>query len=92
MHKLYTVCRIGDQPVLAKLSVEEFLDGKGSTLKRMYNLQDIKTEPLRHIEFTDNQLARSVLNGSEKSVADLFRSVKELSICEIYDFTPCLMQ
>ena len=78
MHKLYTVCRIGDQPVLAKLSVEEFLDGKGSTLKRMYNLQDIKTEPLRHIEFTDNQLARSVLNGSEISVADLFRIVKAL--------------
>ena len=78
MHKFYTVCRIGDQPVLAKLSVEEFLDGKGSTLKRMYNLQDIKTEPLRHIEFTDNQLARSVLNGSEISVADLFRIVKAL--------------
>ena len=42
MHKLYTVCRIGDQPVLAKLSVEEFLDGKGSTFRRMYNLQDKK--------------------------------------------------
>lgn len=78
MHKLYAICRIGDQPVLAKLTVEEFLDGKGSTLKRMYNLQDIKTEPLRHIEFTDNQLARSVLNGSEISVADLFRVVKAL--------------
>ena len=78
MHKLYTVCRIGDQPVLAKLSVEEFLDGKGSTLKRMYNLQDIKTEPLRLAAFTDNQLALSVLNGSEISVADLFRIVKTL--------------
>ena len=28
--------------VLVKLSVEEFLDGKDSTLRRMYNLQDKK--------------------------------------------------
>ena len=64
-----------------------------NTLRYLQNWQPtVLVKPLRHIEFTDNQLARSVLNGSEKSVADLFRSVKELSICEIYDFTPCLMQ
>lgn len=58
----------------------------------MYHLQVIKTEPLRLAAFTDNQLALSVLNGSEISLADLCRIVKELSNCEIYDFTPCLMQ
>ncbi len=73
MHKLYAVCRIDDNPLLVKLSVEEFSDGKNSTLRRLYNLQDIKIEPLRHAAFTDERLALSVLNGFEISVADLFR-------------------
>ena len=64
MHKLYAVCKIDDQPYLAKLTIEEFADGQKDTLKRMYNVQDIKIEPLRLLEFTDKQLARSVLNDS----------------------------
>lgn len=76
MHKMYSVCKIDEEPCLAKLTVEEFADGKGDTLKRMYNVQDIKIEPLRLIEFTDKQLARSVLNSSEISIADLFSVVK----------------
>lgn len=47
MHKLYAVCKIDDQPYLAKLTIEEFADGQKDTLKRMYNVQDIKIEPLR---------------------------------------------
>ena len=54
MHKLYAVCKIDDQPYLAKLTIEEFADGQKDTLKRMYNVQDIKIEPLRLLEFTDN--------------------------------------
>ena len=41
MHKLYAVCKIDDQPYLAKLTIEEFADGQKDTLKRMYNVQDI---------------------------------------------------
>lgn len=77
MHKLYAVCKIDDQPYLAKLTIEEFADGQKDTLKRMYNVQDIKIEPLRLLEFTDKQLARSVLNDSTISIADLFTVVKE---------------
>lgn len=33
-------------------------------------------EPIRHIEFTDEQLARSVLKGSNISISDLFKVVK----------------
>ena len=36
MHKLYAVCKIDDQPYLAKLTIEEFADGQKDTLKRMY--------------------------------------------------------
>lgn len=28
MHKLYAVCKIDDQPYLAKLTIEEFADGQ----------------------------------------------------------------
>lgn len=43
---------------------------------RIYPIQNMKIEPLRLIEFTDKQLAHSVLNGSEISIADLFPVVK----------------
>ena len=76
MHKLYDVCRIDNEPYLAKFAIEEFLNGKDDTLKRMYNVQDIKIEPLRHVEFTENQLAQSVLNGTDISISDLFSVVK----------------
>ena len=76
MHKLYSVCRMEDEPYLAKISVEEFLNGDKDTLKRMYNVQDIKIEPLRHAAFTDKQLALSVLNGTEISISDLYAIVK----------------
>ena len=77
MHKFYNVCKIDDEPCLVKITVEEFADGKGNTLKRMYNVQDIKTEPIRHAAFTDKQLALSVLNGSDISISELFKVVKQ---------------
>ncbi|MBQ3566627.1 MAG: hypothetical protein IJA12_05555, partial [Oscillospiraceae bacterium] len=76
MHKFYSLCSFNGEPYLAKITVEEFADGQADTLKRMYNIQDIKIEPLRHIEFTDKQLARSILNGSDISISDLFKIVK----------------
>lgn len=77
MHKMYSLCKVNNTVYIAKLSVEEFPDGKYNTLKRLYNVQDIKIEPLRHAAFTDKQLALSVLNDSDISIADLFRIVKE---------------
>ena len=76
MHKLYGVCRVDDKPYLAKITVEEFANGQSGTLMRMYNFQDIKIEPIRLIEFTEEQLARSVLNGSDISTSELFKVVK----------------
>ena len=76
MHKLYGVCRVDDKPYLAKITVEEFANGQSGTLMRMYNFQDIKIEPIRLIEFTEEQLARSVLKGSNISISDLFKVVK----------------
>ena len=76
MHKFYSICKLAEELLLVKTTVEEFWDGKEGTLRRMYNVQDIKTEPIRRIEFTDNQLARSVLNDSMISVAELFNIVK----------------
>lgn len=76
MHKMYSVCKFNNEPYLAKLAVEEFAV-QSDTLKRLYNVQDIKIEPLRHAAFADlNQLALSVLNGTEISIADLFKIVK----------------
>lgn len=76
MHKMYSVCKFNNEPYLAKLAVEEFAV-QSDTLKRLYNVQDIKIEPLRHATFADlNQLALSVLNGTEISIADLFKIVK----------------
>ncbi len=78
MHKMYSLCRIGDEPYIAKLAVEEFSDNQNGTLKRLYNVQDIKIEPLRHVEFTETyQLAQSVLNGTNISISDLFKIVKD---------------
>lgn len=45
-------------------------------LRRLYNLQDIKIESLKHIEFKDNPLARSVFNDSKVSISQLFQIVK----------------
>jgi hypothetical protein len=76
MHKLYAPFYFRDEFFVAKLSVEQFADGTGGTLKRLYNAQDIRIEPLRHIEFTDKRLARSVLNNSTSiSVSQLFEIV-----------------
>ena len=78
MHKMYSLCRIGNEPYIAKLAVEEFSDNQNGTLKRLYNVQDIKIEPLRHVEFTETyQLAQSVLNGTNISISDLFKIVKD---------------
>ena len=76
MHKLYGVFDYNGERYLAKLCVEEFPDPKFNPLRRLYNLQDIKIEPLRRIEFKDNPLAHSVLNGSKISIAHLFQIVK----------------
>lgn len=76
MHKFYSVCRVGEETYLAKLSVEEFSDSTGGTLKRMYNLQDIKIEPLQIIGLAETQLRPSVYNGTEISISDLFSIVK----------------
>ena len=78
MHKLYGAFDFDGERYLAKLSVEEFPDAKLNPLRRMYNLQDIKIEPLKHIEFKDNPLAHSVFNDSELSIAQLFQIVKSL--------------
>lgn len=76
MHKMYSLCKLNETVFLAKLTIEEFFDGKETTLKRLYNVQDIKLKPLRHIEFTEKPLARSVLNGSDIRISDLFQLVK----------------
>ncbi|MBP1546582.1 MAG: hypothetical protein J6A37_08280 [Oscillospiraceae bacterium] len=76
MHKLYGICKLDEEFCISKITVEEFKSGNQTTLKRLYNLQDIKIEPLRHIEFINDRLARSVLNGSEISISDLFAIVK----------------
>ena len=76
MHKMYAVCKIDEDLNLAKIAVEEFANGKNDTLKRMYNMQSIKIEPLRNIAFTNKRLALSVLNSSNISISDLFQLVK----------------
>lgn len=76
MHKLYILCKTDNETFLVKTTIEEFFDGENDMLHRMYNVQDIKIKPLRHIKFTDNQLARSVLSGNDVSVSDLFKIVK----------------
>lgn len=76
MHKMYGVCRFRGEPYLAKMSVEEIGDGKQDTMRRLYNMREIKIEPLRRVGFIENQLAQSVLNGSTISISDLFSVVK----------------
>ncbi|MGN1107381.1 MAG: YodL domain-containing protein, partial [Huintestinicola sp.] len=79
MHKLYCICRSGNEKYIAKISVEEFFNGNEKnpdTLKRLYNVQDIKIEPLRNISLTDEQLHSANLNGTEISIAQLFDIVK----------------
>lgn len=76
MHKMYCVCSVDNEPHIAKITIEEFANVNGETIKRLYNLQDLKIEPLRIIGLTDNQLRPSVLNGSDISISDLFKIVK----------------
>ena len=76
MHKLYGVFDFNGERYLAKLSIEEFPDANLNPLRRMYNLQDIKIEPLKHIGFEDTSLAHSVFNDSRISIAQLFQIVK----------------
>ncbi len=79
MHKMYALVKFENEVYIAKLTVEELFNGNTEnpdTLKRLYNLQDIKIEPLRHLSLTDEQLHLSVLNGSDISVSDLFKVVK----------------
>lgn len=52
MHKLYAPVKFNNEIYIAKLTVEEFFNGNmknPDTIKRLYNLQDIKIEPLRHL-------------------------------------------
>ena len=76
MHKLYGVFDFNGERYLAKLSIEEFPDANLNPLRRMYNLQDIKIEPLKRIGFEDKSLAHSVFNDSKISIAQLFQIVK----------------
>ena len=77
MHKLYSPIKIKNYEYIVKITIEEFFDGNNNTLKRLYNVQDIKIEPLRHVSFTDlDQPHLKVLNGTEISIADLFKIVK----------------
>lgn len=75
MHKLYCPCVINNEPHLAKLSVEEY-GINHDTQKRLYNIREIKTEPLKNIGFTNKSLDHSVLNGLHISISDLFAIVK----------------
>lgn len=79
MHKLYAAVKIGNEPYIAKSTVEEFFNGNiknPDTLKRLYNLQDIKIEPLKTISFTGNRLHSAIFNGTDISISDLFEVVK----------------
>lgn len=76
MHKLYGVFDFNGDRYIAKLTVEEFPDANFNPLRRLYNLQDIKIESLKHIEFKDNPLAQSVFNDSMVSISQLFQIVK----------------
>ena len=76
MHKMYCVCSVDNEPHIVKITIEEFATVNGEAIKRLYNLQDLKIEPLRIIGLTDNQLRPSVLNGSDINISDLFQIVK----------------
>lgn len=80
MHKMYAICQLNKNIFLSKLTIEEFFDGKENTLKRLYNVQDIKLEPLRHIEFTEKPLARSVLSGSLEPLRHVAFTDKRLAL------------
>ncbi len=76
MHKLYVPIRYGNDEYIGKITVEEMSDSQKDTIKRLYNLQDIKIEPLRHVSFTEKQPHLKILNGSDISISDLFKLVK----------------
>ena len=76
MHSLYGIFRRGNEVYLTKTATEEFLNGKKGTALRLYNIQSIKIEPSRHVGFAEKQLAPSVLDGSDISIADLTALVK----------------
>ncbi len=76
MHKLYVPIRYGNDEYIGKITVEEMSDSQKDTIKRLYNLQDIKIEPLRHVSFTEKQPHLKILNGSNISISDLFQLVK----------------
>ncbi len=76
MHKMYGVFRFNSECYLAKLTVEEFPDAKLQPLRRLYNLQNIKIEPLRTRGFDEKHLRQSILNGSTVSITQLFKIVK----------------
>lgn len=76
MHSLYGIFRRNNEIYLTKTSTEEFLNGNRGTALRLYNIQSIKIEPSRHVGFAEKQLAPSVLDGSDISIADLIELVK----------------
>lgn len=88
MHKLYGIFKFNGESYLAKLTVEEFPKNNAdlSPMRRLYNLQDIKIEPLSLVEFEEIPLAQSVLNGSDISIAQLFQFVKTFD--EIFYLNP----
>ncbi|HQM00996.1 MAG TPA: hypothetical protein PLH98_10655 [Ruminococcus flavefaciens] len=77
MHSLYGIYRLNGDVYLTKMAAEEFLlNGDQGTALRLHNIHSIKIEPSRHVEFAENQVAPSVLNGSDISIADLTALVK----------------
>ena len=85
MHSLYGIFRRNNEIYLTKTSTEEFLNGNRGTALRLYNIQSIKIEPSRHVGFAEKQLAPSVLDGSDISIADKIKVVNiyitTLEIC-----------
>lgn len=73
---MYGVFRFNSNCYIAKIAVEEFPDAKLNSMRRLYNLQDIKIEPLNRLGFAKTKLRQSVINGSDISIAQLFEIVK----------------
>ncbi|MDE6426806.1 MAG: hypothetical protein K2K89_11830 [Ruminococcus sp.] len=77
MHKMYAPFKIGSEFAIAKITIEEFGSDKIAAKKRLYNLQDIKIEPLNDLSLTEqNQLHLSVINDSSISISYLVKLVK----------------
>lgn len=78
MHSLYAIADMGNGRELLKLYVEEINDvNQDGTIKRAYQLQNIKSQQLND-RVQDKSLAPSALTADTYTVSQLFSLVKSL--------------